>query len=448
MTATHTYQQTRKQRKAYRYLFDETTKFIGFGGSAGGGKSWLGSEWLMGMCIEFPNTRWFVGRNNIKDSRESFYVTFSKVAREHGIGQYRVNDSGIVFPNGSEIILLDLTYYPRKDPLFERLGSKEFTGGWIEEAGEVHFGAFDTLKTRVGRHLNKECGIPPKILLTFNPKRNWLYRTIYDPWRKGMLPKEWRFVQALPTDNPHLTEDYLNNLRSIKDKARRERLLNGNWDYDDSPDILIPFQIIEASWEADHNKPDHARKFITCDVAMQGSDKLVVGVWYGFVLVAVHEMPKSGGREIIELVKKLMRKHGIPAPNVAYDSDGVGAFIGGSGGFISGAMAFHGGARPMRYKGKEEPNYADLKTQCSYHLAQNFNEGKYWLQAITDPTLREYVAAELDQIRTRDGDKDGKLRIKRKEDVKTDLGRSPDYSDMAVMREFFELDIRRLPQML
>lgn len=449
MTASAaTYRPTRKQRIAYGYLRDDSTKYVVFGGAAGGGKSWIGSEWLMLCCYHLPGTRWFVGRNNIKDSKESFFITFGKVARQHGFDQYKMTDSGIRFNNGSEIVLLDLTYYPQKDPLFERFGSKEFTGGWIEEAGEVDFGAFDTLKTRVGRHLNKELNIPPKILITCNPKKNWLYRQVYAPHRRGELPEQWAFVQSLAYDNPHLTEEYLENLRSIQDKARRERLLNGNWDYDDSPDILIPYEIIQAAFDADHNAEDLTKKYITCDVAMQGSDKLVVGIWYGFVLVDVAEMPKSGGKQVIDLVKSKMAQHGIPAPHVLYDSDGVGAFIGGQGGFIRGAKAFKGGARPLKYKGKEESNYDNLKTQCGYHSAANFNAGRYWLQAIESPDLREYVSAELDQIRSRDSDKEGKVRLKRKEDIKRDLGRSPDYADMITMREYFELDYGRLPQML
>lgn len=449
MTATtQAYRPTAKQRKAYRYLRDDVTKYVLYGGAAGGGKSWLGTEWLMVCCYHLPGTRWFVGRNNIKDSRESFFVTFTKVANTHNYTDYKISDGGIRFGNGSVIVLLDLTYYPQKDPMFERLGSKEFTGGFIEEAGEVNFGAFDTLKSRVGRHLNKEYGIPPKILITCNPKKNWLYRDVYKPWKSGTLGKEWAFIQSLATDNIHLTPEYLEGLESIQDEARKQRLLHGNWDYDDSPDILIPYEDIQASFYADHNQPDPIRKYITCDIAMQGSDKFVVGVWYGFVLMEVFEMPKSNGKEVVDAIKKVMARHRIPATKVGYDSDGVGAFIGGHGGFISGAKSFNGGARPMTYKGKEEPNYQNLKTQCSYRLAKNMKAGAYWLKAIDTVEKQDYVSAELDQIRSRDADKENKIALKRKEEVKKDLGRSPDYSDMIMMREFFELDHSNLPQMI
>ena len=109
-----------KQRLAYNYLADSEHKFILYGGAGGGGKSWLGCEWLMQCAFHLPGTRWFVGRNNLKDSQASVSVTFGKVAQYHGFTGYRVTNDGIKFDNGSEIVYLDLTYYPYKDPMYER----------------------------------------------------------------------------------------------------------------------------------------------------------------------------------------------------------------------------------------------------------------------------------------------------------------------------------------
>ncbi|MEM6379782.1 MAG: phage terminase large subunit [Bacteroidota bacterium] len=434
-----------KQKEAYKYLRDNKTSFLVYGGAAGGGKSWLGSEWLMQCGHYIPGSRWFIGRNNLKDARESVLVTWSKVAKAHGFTAFKNNDSGIQFKNGSEILFLDLTYYPKKDPMFERFGSKEFTGGWIEEGGEVNFGAFDTLKSRVGRHLNNELKLKPKTLITCNPKKNWLYTDFYKPYKNNQLDSNSAFIPALPTDNPFLTEDYLDSLRSIKDKAKKQRLLYGNWEYDSDPNTLIEYDAILDAFQNSHIQPDKSKRYITADIAMRGSDKFVLTVWNGWVAVDKVVLDKTGGKEVIDEINKLRIRHQVRPSNIIYDADGVGAFIGGKGGFIKRAIPFVNGSRALPYKGNEE-KYENLKTQCYYHLADKINSGKMWLRCFDDE-YKEQLVAELEQVKSRDIDNDKVMRLMRKEDVKAILGRSPDLSDALMMRMRFELGAM-LPQML
>jgi len=127
-------------------------------------------------------------------------------------GQY----SYIEFKNESRIDLLDLKFLP-SDPLYERFGSLEYSDGAIEETGEIDFLAYDVLKTRIGRHLNKELGIRPTIALTGNPKKNWTYTTFYQPWKNGTLPANVKFIQALYGDNPYTATEYEVQLQSISD---------------------------------------------------------------------------------------------------------------------------------------------------------------------------------------------------------------------------------------
>src|ERR1035437_8686153 len=163
---------TEKQENAIDFLADEITDYIGYGGAAGGGKSVLGCWWLISLGRLLPGAKFFIGRDSIKDTRASVLKTWIEVAKQLGFFDYKFNDTGILFGNGTEIELLDLTYYPYRDPMYERLGSKEYTSGWIEEASQVHYLAFEVLKTRVGRWKNEI--VKSKILCTFNPKKNWV----------------------------------------------------------------------------------------------------------------------------------------------------------------------------------------------------------------------------------------------------------------------------------
>lgn len=421
---------TDKQNEAYQSLLNDKVTYVVFGGAAGGGKSWLGCEWLMQCGHQAPGTRWFIGRNNLSDTRQSVIITWNKVAKEHDFtNEYTTNDHGIKFKNGSEIVFLDLTFYPYKDPMFERLGSKEFTGGWIEEGGEVHALAFDVLKSRIGRHMNDEYNIKSKMLITCNPKKNWLYDQFYIPHSKGELDSTKAFIQSLADQNEYLTEDYREGLDNITDEATKARLKFGDWEYDGDPTTLIDYDAIVDLFRNNHVKIDKSDKVITADVAMQGSDLFVIGVWYGFVLMEIKTMDKSNGKQIIDAIVDMQMRHGVRNSNVIYDADGVGAFVGGDGGFIDGAQAFNNGARP---EGKE--NYENLKTQCYYYLAKSVKAGEMWLKDITETNLKERAKKEFEMIKSRDNDKDGKIKMIAKIEVKKRLGTSPDITDMCAMR--------------
>jgi hypothetical protein len=184
----------------------------------------------------------------------STYITWCKVCKHHNIpkdlwhlnGQYNY----IEFSNGSRVDLLDLKYLP-SDPLFERFGSLEYSDGAIEEAGEIHFLAYDVLKSRIGRHLNEEMNIPATLAITGNPKKNWTYSTFYLPSKNGNLPDDTLYVQALYADNPHTATMYGAQLKDIKDKSTRERLMNGNWEYEDDPTALIDYERINDLFSND-----------------------------------------------------------------------------------------------------------------------------------------------------------------------------------------------------
>jgi len=83
--------------------------------------------------MAYPGTKWFIGREELKRLRESTLITFYKVCKMFGIRK----DIDFKY-NGSRIDLLDLRFLP-SDPLYERYGSIEYTGGWIDEGGENLF---------------------------------------------------------------------------------------------------------------------------------------------------------------------------------------------------------------------------------------------------------------------------------------------------------------------
>lgn len=433
---------TVKQQRAWFKLLDTVTYFVTFGGGAGGGKSWLGCEWLLTRCYEFPGTKWFIGRQELKRLMASTYITMGKVFAFHKIpfsdwklnGQYNY----IEFKNGSRIDLLDCKYQP-SDPDFERFGSVEYTGGWLEEASEINFGAFDVLKTRVGRHLNKEYSLTPKLLMTCNPKKNWLYSVIYKPWKENRLPAQYAFLQSLYRDNPFTADDYGKMLSEITDPAKRARLKDGLWEYDDNPAKMIDYNAIVELF-LNKMKPSE-EKFLTIDVARKGKDRAVIGRWEGLQckeILAFNKTSLATDGLLMNAARDLCNKHFISRSNCIADEDGVG------GGFVDNfrCKGFMNNSSPIQPLAAEwdktkKVNYDNLKTQCTFMLADLVNARKL---GVDETEYVELIKEELEQIQRNDIDSEGKITLVPKKIIKENLGRSPDFSDMMMMRMYFEIN--------
>ena len=429
-----------KQEQALKILTDKETREFLYGGAAGGAKSWTGATWLLFMCLIYPESKWFIGREELKRIRSSTLITFQKVCKAYSIPasewKYNGQDNFIQFKNGSRIDMLDLQNKP-SDPLYERFGSLEYTGGWIEEGGEINFGAFDVLNTRIGRHLNKEFGLPPKMFVTCNPKKNWMYSHFYKPFKEGILKPIQKFLQAFVQENPFIDPLYIEQLQNTKDKAKKERLLKGNWDYDDNPYKLCIYDKILDLWRNDHLTFER-KKYITADVARFGSDKAVIGVWEDWNLIEVQEFEISKTTEIQTCIKALQRKYSIPKDQCIADADGVG------GGVVDNLdiIGFNNNGRSYDEDlgdKKDTPKYKNVQTQLLVYLAEKIiNKNKMYISAELSEAQKEAIKEELDTIE-QNPDYDV-ITLTNKAEIKNNLGRSPDYRDMILMRGHFDFN--------
>lgn len=428
---------TLKQHQAWEYLKDPATMFVVFGGGAGGGKSWLGCEWLLTNCYFYPQSKWFIGREELKRLMTSTFITWSKVCAHHKIpkSDWDLNQkyNYIEFANGSRIDLLDLKYLP-SDPLYERFGSLEYTGGWIEEAGEIDFGAFDVLKSRINRHLNDKYNLQGKMLLTCNPTKRWLYSTVYKPFRAGKLSLYYAFIQSLWKDNPHTAEKYGEMLKQIKDEAQKQRLMYGNWEYDDDPRRLIEF---DAICDLFTNKVPTGEKYLTIDVARFGADKAVIMRWEGWQVKQIIAIPTCTVTRLQAEAENICNTHFIPRSHVIADEDGVG------GGFVDnfkckGFVNNSSAIQPYEaaYDKTKALNYSNLKTQCYFLLAEKINNHE---MGIDDHAFEEYIKEELEQVKIENEVIEGKIKLVSKEEIKENIGRSPDFADSLMMRAYFDL---------
>jgi hypothetical protein len=286
--------------------------------------------------------------------------------------------------------------------------------------------AWQIVTSRCRYKLN-EFGIIPKVFGSCNPSKNWTYKEFYKKNRDNSLHSSKKFIQALPTDNPHLPQSYLDSLLAL-DKNSKQRLYYGNWEYDDDPSALIDIDSISDYWNPNHLTPE-GNKYMTIDVARKGKDNTVFRVWHGWVVIHRYAIDKSGLDYVVKKAKELQRKYNISNSNTIADEDGVG---GGVVDFLY-CKGFVNGSRALN-----DENFNNLKSQCGYKMAQKIVNREVG-EMCEDSAVKGITSEEMEQVKQKDIDKDGKVALVSKDVVKQMIGRSPDEWDSIMMRYYFEL---------
>ena len=412
-----------KQKEALSYLaIDNDCRQLLYGGSAGSGKSFLGCDWQIKRRLKYPGTRGLIGRAELKKLRLSTLATFFELCTKYNLiaGKhftYNGQDHVINWFNGSQIILMDLADMP-SDPDFGRFGSLEITDYFVDEASEVSEKCVNILNSRVRYKLIND---NPKGLLTCNPHKGWLYREFFDSQRNGNIRKDRRFIQALPTDNPHISPVYIESLQMLPD-IDRKRLLEGDWDYDETKDRLYEYDDLLRCFRPSTTLGD---KFITADIARMGDDRTVIVVWNNLHAEKFVILKHKPINEVVDTINDLIKNHNVRLSNVLVDEDGIG---GGVVDFIR-CKGFLNGSKAVR------DNYMNLKSDCYFKLGELISSN-----AITfESTHKDTIVKELEMIRREKIDSDGKLRVTNKEDLKKRHGISPDFADAIMMRAYYEL---------
>jgi hypothetical protein len=421
-----------KQTIALDLLEDKTTNEVLFGGGAGGGKTALGCYWQLKQRLKYPNTRGLIGRAVLKTLKETTLVSFFQVAKMQGLTagvHYKYNGqmSQIELFNGSVILLKDLYAYP-SDPNFDELGSLEITDAFIDEANQIEDKARNIIKSRIRYQLD-ENDLVPKILYTCNPAKNWTYQEFYKPQIDGSISENKRFIASLIDDNPFISKHYKQNLLTL-DTVSKERLLFGNWEYSNDPSTLIDYDKILDAFSSSYLPT--GPHYITCDVARFGSDSTVIGVWDGY-RVKLHQYKGKSVVEVADIIKAFQVELQVPSSQIVVDEDGVG------GGVVDilRCKGFVNNSSPLENPiTRQKENFDNLKSQCYYKLAEMINDSKLYINA--SGTIKEKIVEELEQVKQKSVDNDGKKGIIPKDKVKALIGRSPDFSDALAMRMIFE----------
>lgn len=426
-----------KQALAAEYWIDNVTTDLAYGGSKGSAKSYTGCSLIFGDALIYPETHYFIARKKLNDLRKFTIPSIHEVFQDWSIDKryynYNGQDNYFELYNGSKVFMLDAKFLP-SDPHYMRFGSMQMTRGWIEEAGEFELEAKNNLAASIGRWKNDKYNLKGKLLQTCNPSKNYLYPDYYKKNKEGTLEPWKKFIQALPQDNKRLDAGYLENLNNILSPNEKERLLFGNWEYEDDP--LKLFSDYDKILELFTNEfiKGNDKKYLTADIAYEGSDLFVIGIWNGLVLEKIDALDKCDETQVSKRIHDLRIAHNVPLGNVIYDADGLKTFVRQSAktGTLLGAVQFHNNGKAI---GGE--NYYNLKAQCFFKLSDMVSENKIYIR---EKLYRKQIIEELEQIKKRIRNDDNEpIRLESKANLKLRLGRSPDFADMLMMRMLPEI---------
>ena len=197
-------------------------------------------------------------------------------------------------------------------------------------------------------------------------------------------------------------------------------------------------------------------KYLIVDIADDGSDKTVFSFWNGLELYRIELFERLNTESIINTIREYASAERIPYSRIAVDAIGVGAgvatssLLDGITGFKSSYQAIKTDHNPVllpnvhyRTEAPLTTEYRNLRSQCIFTLADLVNNHKLAVR-LESGIIKEKIIEELALYQDASLG-DGKRQATQKDDIKALLGRSPDISDTLIMRMYFEIRERMLP---
>ena len=156
-------------------------------------------------------------------------------------------------------------------------------------------------------------------------------------------------------------------------------------------------------------------------------------VWSGWRVIEIIEKQTTLVNESVDIINELAKKYNVNRENIIVDEDGVG---GGVKDYLK-CKGFVNNSSPIE-NGVQKENFANLKTQCYYKLAEQINMNNLYVRC--DEFQEKLLKKELEMVRLAKEIDTSKITLMSKDEIKKKIGRSPDYSDALMMRMYFTLD--------
>lgn len=382
------------------------------------GKTYSHIIWLYGKAHENPNSEnrnfWWVAPV-YNQAKIAFKRLRSYLART---GIYKFNESNLIIycPNGAE-----MHFKSAEKP--DNLYGEDVYAAVFDEAPRARPESWYALRSTLS-----STEAPCKLIGNFGGISNWVHKlklkASEDPEYSYFRVTCWDAIKAGILSE----KEVLQAKKDLPAKIFKE-LYEAEPSEDEGQ--LISNESIIKLFSNTHI--ESGIKYITADIARLGSDKTTVFVWDGFRVIDVISKDVTRVNESVDIINDQKRKWNVNTSNIIVDEDGVG---GGVVDYLK-CIGFVNNSKPLKVNGKTE-NFANLKTQCYYKLAETLNRNEIYVSC--NDEVERLLSEELEWVRLPKEVDTSRISLMSKDDVKKNIGRSPDYSDGLMMRFYFEIN--------
>lgn len=412
--------------------YNDQSQFLLYGGAKGGGKSWFLCVWIFAQAKQNPYSKWFFFRKRGVDFTNTTLETWKKAVPAE---EYVINPNLKKITINTSQAVID--YGGLDDELaVEKLNSAEYSGGAIDQAEEIEKDSFAMCRGTL-RHKRRIClthgedacsqmcngrDFPYQVRMSANPRQCWLKNDFILSPKKG-----FKFVPALPTDNPYLPATYVENLREAF-QHRPELLksyLEGSWDEVAGSNVCIKNSDIVRCRKT---QPQGVvrKRIVVNDTARFGDDENVIYVMEQTDNVAyVSHQEIMLHRSTMDTAGRLaVLRNKFGATDIFVDVINVGS------GVVDALSELGESVHEINASAKptivtEHKKYLNLRAQLWMEAGEKFAYGKC-------KTDDELLDGQLSSI-TFDYKSNGIIQVEAKSEIKKRLGRSPDRGDCFVM---------------
>ncbi len=244
------------------------------------------------------------------------------------------------------------------------------------------------------------------------------------------------------SDNPHIPREEIQKAKEELDynTFKQEYLA----EYVENQGSLFKFTSLVDVFSNTITKENS--KYLTVDIADDGSDKTIFAFWEGLEEYRREEFERLNTEGIIQKIREYASLEKIPYSQIAVDAVGVGAGVA-SNSLLDGIIGFKGSFAPIKTDDNiVMPNvsvlkvaslvsdYKNLRSQCIFTLADLVNNHK--IASKVTGRQKENIIEELQHYQDVSSG-DGKRMATQTEDIKAIIGRSPDNASTWIMRMYF-----------